>query len=100
DDNWEGELPVQRRRLESIRETPGELLVHPVGTLKVSQKVAPLNVRIDRLGSQRPSDAREFQITDVQPEANNAAVQESFAPAQFFEMTDEEKLTSASFKNF
>jgi len=100
DDNWEGELPSQRRRLESIRETPGELLVHPVGTLKVSQKVAPLNVRIDRLGSQRPSDAREFQITDVQPEANPAAVQESFAPAQFFDMTDEEKLTSASFKSF
>ena len=48
DDNWESELPAQRHRLESIRETPGELLVHPVGTLKVSQKVVPLNVRIDR----------------------------------------------------
>ena len=100
DDNWEGELPEQRHRLESIRETPGTLVVHPVGTLKVSQKVAPLNVRIDRLGGQRPSDAREFRITDVQPPRNPLAVQESFAPAQFFDLTDEEKLTSASFKQF
>jgi len=103
DDNWEGELPAQRHRLESIRETPEtikELLIHPVCTLKVSQKVVPLNVRIDRIGSQRPSDGREFQITEVQPAPNPAAVQESFAPAQFFDMTDEEKLSSASFKNF
>jgi hypothetical protein len=102
-DNWEGELPAQRHRLESVRESPetvNELLVHPVGTLKVSQKVAPLNVRIDRLGSQRPSDGHEFRITNVQPEANPLAVQESFAPAQFFDLTDEEKVTSASFKQF
>ena len=100
-DNWESELPPERHRLESIREeTPGELLVHPVGTLKVSQKVAPLNVRIDRVGSQRPSDAREFRITPVQPPEIPEAVQESFAPAQFFDMSDEQKLSSASFKQF
>ena len=101
DDNWESELPPQRHRLESIREElPGQLLVHPVGTLKVSQKVAPLKVRIDRVGSQRPSDAREFQITEVQPDVSPEVVQEAFAPAQFFDMSDEQKLTSASFKQF
>jgi len=66
---------------------------------KVSQKAPPLNVRIDRLGSQRPSDGQEFQI-QAQPAANPLPVQESFAPAQFFDPTDEEKLTSASFKQF
>jgi hypothetical protein len=103
DDNWEGELPPRRHRLESLREAPeltGQMLLHPVGTLKISQKVAPLNVRIDRIGSQRPSDAREFQITAVQPEATANTPQEAFAPAQFFDLTDEEKLTSASFKDF
>ncbi|HET6854089.1 MAG TPA: DUF6603 domain-containing protein, partial [Pyrinomonadaceae bacterium] len=103
DDNWEGELPAQRHRLESIRKAPeltGELLLHPIGTLKISQKVVPLNVRVDRIGSQRPSDAREFQITGVQPEATPIVPQEAFAPAQFFDLTDEEKLTSASFKDF
>jgi hypothetical protein len=79
-------------------------LVHPVGTLRISQKVVPLNLRIDRIGSQRPSDAREFQITetklgdDLLP--GPAPVQESFAPAQFFDMSDEEKLAGPSFRNF
>lgn len=102
-DNWEGELPPRRHRLESIRETTEistQLLLHPLGTLKISQKVAPLNVRIDRIGSQRPSDAREYQISEVQPAAIADTPQESFAPAQYFDLTDEEKLTSASFKNF
>ncbi len=103
DDNWEGELPARRHRLESLREAPeitNELLLHPVGTLKISQKVVPLNVRIDRLGSQRPRDGREFKITTVQPEATTVIPQEAFAPAQFFDLTDEQKLTSASFKDF
>jgi hypothetical protein len=102
DDNWEAELPVQRHRLESIREAPeltSELLLHPVGTLKISQKVVPLNVRIDRIGSQRPSDGREFQIVTPQPPATTNKPQEAFAPAQFFDLTDEQKLTSVSFKD-
>ena len=105
-DNWEAELPAQRHRLESLRELPAatdQLAVHPVGTLRISQKVAPLNLQIDRLGAQRPADARVFGIADVQvgPQALDApAVQESFAPAQLFDMSDEEKLASPSFKSF
>src|SRR5262249_16988984 len=76
----------------------------PVGTLKISQKVVPLNIRIDRIGAQRPSDGREFAITNVQLPSSAVttavAAQESFAPAQFFDMSDEEKLSSPSFKNF
>src|SRR5262249_57003921 len=89
-DNWEAELPAERHRLESLRELPAapdQLAVHPVGTLKISQKVVPLNIQIDRLGSQRPADARVFAIADVQvgPGAFAApAAQEAFAPAQFF----------------
>ncbi|HEX8145044.1 MAG TPA: DUF6603 domain-containing protein [Pyrinomonadaceae bacterium] len=106
-DNWEAELPERKRRLESFKEASDaadQLLVHPLGTLKVSQKVVPLNLRIDRMGSQRPGDAREFRITEIQLPGrtiNNAQpAQESFAPAQFFDMSDEEKLASPSFRNF
>jgi hypothetical protein len=101
DDNWAGELAPQRHRLESLREAAeisGQLLLHPVGRLKISQKVVPLNVRIDRLGSQRPSDGREFKLEQVTPAASGSIPQEAFAPAQFFDLTDEQKLTSASFK--
>jgi hypothetical protein len=105
-DNWEAELPETRHRLESLKalDELDELFVHPVGTLKISQKVVPLNIRVDRVGSQRPGDAREFSIKDVEVEHNSvtdpALAEESFAPAQFFDMTDEEKLSSPSFKSF
>jgi hypothetical protein len=105
-DNWEGERPEGRHRLESLKEVEEleRILAHPLGTLKISQKVAPLNLRIDRVGSQRPSDAREFSIQEVQventPIPSPAPAQESFAPAQFFDLSDEEKLASPSFKNF
>lgn len=100
-DNWEAELPAGGHRLASLREITDRslLLVHPVGTLKVSQKVVPLNIRIERMGNQRPSDAHEFAITGVSI-GNVETTQESFAPAQFFDLTDEEKLASPSFKNF
>ena len=106
DDNWEGEFPARKHRLESFKDAAGsgQLIVHPLGTLKISQKIVPLNLRIDRLGSQRPGDGREFQIQEAQlagtPVPDPAPAQESFAPAQFFDMTDEEKLASPSFKNF
>ena len=76
--------------------------MHPVGTLKISQKVVPMNIRIDRIGSQRPGDGREFRIAEVRLGANasSAPARESFAPAQFFDMDDEEKLASPSFKDF
>ena len=107
DDNWEGEVPTHRHNLETIKEVGGvigQIFVHPVGMLKVSQKVVPLNIRIDRIGAQRPSDGREFGITAVQLPSSALppvdVVQESFAPAQFFDMKDEEKLGSPSFKSF
>ena len=58
-----------------------------------------LNVRIDRIGSQLPSDGREFQIVTPQPPATINKPPEAFAPAQFFDLTDEQKLTSASFQD-
>jgi hypothetical protein len=100
-DNWQAELPAGSHRLESFREITDRslLLVHPVGTLKVSQKVVPLNIRIERMGNQRPSDAHEFAITG-ESIGNVETTQESFAPAQFFDLTNEQKLESPSFKNF
>ena len=107
-DNWEAEQLSRKHRLESFREADplatDELLVHPIGTLKISQKVVPLNLRIERMGAQRPNDGNQFSITNVvvqtAPVANPPSAQESFAPAQFFDMTDEQKLASPSFKNF
>jgi hypothetical protein len=107
-DNWSEAVPAERHRLESLRALPagaaGPVRVHPVGTVAISQKVVPLNLAIDRLGAQRPADARTFTIAAVtvngvaQPAP--PAAEESFAPAQFFDLSDAEKLASPSFKTF
>jgi hypothetical protein len=106
-DNWNGELPGRRNQLVSFKETelllPEEILAHPVGILVISQKLVPLNITIQKFGYQKPVDAKEFRIENVLLESNStqpAIAKEDFAPAQFFEYKDEEKLSLPSFKTF
>jgi hypothetical protein len=107
-DNWAEEKPAQKHRLESLRELPAgasePVRVHPVGTVAIRQKVVPLNIAIDRIGAQRPADARTFAIGAVtvngDAQGTPPVAEESFAPAQFFDLTDAEKLESPSFKSF
>jgi Family of unknown function (DUF6603) len=107
-DNWTEERPSDQHRLESLRALPTgaaePVRVHPVGTLAISQKVVPLGIQIDRIGAQRPADARTFAIDTVvigsDAQGTPEAAEESFAPAQYFDLSDDEKLASPSFKTF
>lgn len=107
-DSWAEERPADRHRLESLRALPAgpsaPVRVHPIGMVAISQKVVPLNIAIDRIGAQRPADARTFTIGPVTvngvTQAAPAVADESFAPAQFFDMNDGEKLASPSFRTF
>jgi hypothetical protein len=107
-DNWTEERAPEQHRLESVRALPAgaaePVRVHPVGTLAIAQKVVPLGIEIDRMGAQRPADARTFAIDSVvlgsDSQDTPEPAQESFAPAQYFDLTDEEKLASPSFKSF
>jgi hypothetical protein len=107
-DNWVEEVPARRHRLESLRELPAgaaePVRVHPVGTVAISQKVVPLDIVIERIGAQRPADARRFAIDAVtvngERQGTPSPAEESFAPAQFFDLGDADKLASPSFKSF
>jgi hypothetical protein len=101
--NWSHELSAADRALVTVREqTPaGEIAIHPLSVLSVRQRVLPLNREIARFGSARPSGAREFRITE--PRVNGqlmelTPVSEYFAPAQFFDMPDDQKLSGPSFE--
>jgi hypothetical protein len=67
----------------------------------VRQKVAPLGgTHLDRFGQAGVSGPRELRIGAARlggADAELADVKDEFAPAQFFDMSDEEKLTSPSF---
>ena len=89
--------------LKEIAPVADQVVVHPFGGLTVSQKVVPLNVRIDKFGNAKPSDFNEFSITGHH--AGGAPIdsgdittfKDYFAPAQFFKKSDAEKLSADSF---
>lgn len=97
------ELTASDRALVTLREEPAgnDIVIHPVSRLSVRQRVLPLNREIARFGSARPSGAREFRITEPRVNGQNAdlaPVPEYFAPAQFFDMPDDQKLSGPSFE--
>jgi hypothetical protein len=103
--NWDALLPARSHLLVSLRQREGEeaattLVVHPAGTLSVRQSVVPLDVDIDRVGHRRPSDGRRFVIDNARlgsAELRTDDTTDLFAPAQFFDRDDAEKLSSAAF---
>ena len=67
-------------------------------TLQISQRAAPLDLTLDKYGSQTPSDANRFSLavgTGALGKIDN--LQDQFAPAQFQNMDDADKLSSAAF---
>jgi hypothetical protein len=108
--NWEANLPGNRHLLVTLKqiETTGDqLVVYPFGILTIQQKVVPLNIEIQKFGSQRPTDGDHFAIEQVRAgEVGNTEVlatsdvREMFAPAQFFDLSDAQKLASKSFERY
>jgi hypothetical protein len=99
--NWQAQLPPRHHLLVSIRDMDdvdaADIVAHPAGVLTVSQKVVPLDTPIDRFGSQKPADARRFTI-ETGPQFNTSTVEEFFAPAQFEELDDAQRLSRPSFE--
>ncbi len=103
--SWNAELPAGQTRIVSLREGAADdtLRVHPLGTLTVRQGVVPLNLArdVDKFGGAPVAGARRFRITRVavgSGQEATSAVSDDFAPAQYFEMSDEAKLASPSFE--
>ena len=104
--NWRSRLPDGSNQAATLRPLPDPtqtLVVQPFGLLDVSQKVSPLAIAIQRFGATTPQGGSVFQIVDVAlggQSIDAAATQEEFAPAQFFAMSDAEKLSRPSFAKY
>ena len=102
---WQSQLPASTGQLVSVRRATTEsVLLHPLGTLTVRQNVVPLNLTrdIDRIGTGTPTGDRRFTITNSaigSVEQPRTGVQELFAPAQYFDMSDDDKLAAPSFES-
>src|SRR5262249_15263216 len=103
--NWTTNLPAQQRPLVGLRAdatVTADLLLHPLGKLTIKQGVAPLNIDISRFGQTSPAGARRFSISNINIGASDerfVSVRDFFAPAQFFDLSDDEKLSRPSFES-
>jgi hypothetical protein len=104
--NWRPRLPNASNQHVSLRELPDQatsLVLHPFGALEVGQKVVPLDITIQRFGSRLPGDGSVYRIGDVRlggATAETITTAEQFAPAQFFALSDAEKLSRPSFADY
>ena len=103
--NWSAALPPGMTPVVSLTApTPSDpaILVYPMGTLTVRENVVPLDLPITRYGNATPSDGNLFAITDVQINGAETAQQpfpEFFAPGQFNDLSDADKLSLPSFES-
>jgi hypothetical protein len=103
---WHTELPEGKIQLASIANSAADgttppLVIHPYGSLIVSQKFIPFKLTLDKIGNQTISDVNKVSISKVAVGTTQAAltdVKDNFATAQFKNLSDAKKLSLPSFE--
>jgi hypothetical protein len=101
--NWRADPPALGQSTVALRTAANDpsLLVHPLGMLRVSQRVAPLDMDFAHIGNARPSGPARFSVTAVTVNGapvDSRKISEKFARAQYFDMSDDQKLAAPSFE--
>jgi hypothetical protein len=100
--NWRAVLPAGSNLLVALRplsQDESQFVLHPVGTLQVSQRAVPLDLTINKLGASKPNDANRFSLTVTSPDlAKTRDLPESFATAQFENLDDATKLSLPAYQ--
>lgn len=103
--NWVGDLPSNKFLLTSMKKIDleeGQILMHAVGTLTIRQTIMPLGMEISKFGNYTPVDIKSAFISSINIDGKNSSfkdVKDGFAPAEFKEMEDQDKLTAPSYKD-
>ena len=100
-ENWRTKLPDSSRLHVSLRKLgdADALVLHPVGILEISQRFVPLNLPLDKIGNQKPSDIKKATITVLTSAlAVKGPAKELFAVAQYRDMDDAAKLSAQSYE--
>jgi hypothetical protein len=75
------------------------MVIHPFGSLTFSESIVPLNVTIVKFGNGIPQDADNFNIVDSDAGDLTVPTTAEFAPNNFFNLTDDQKLSQPSFES-
>jgi hypothetical protein len=99
--NWKAVLPNGSNLLVALRQldaSESAMVLHPVGTLQVSQRAVPIDLTLDKDGNQQPSDANYFALDVTSGGLSKLrTLQDQFAPAQFKNMDDATKLSQPAY---
>ena len=113
-DAWTAELPDVAGQLVTLRSGTPDLvdLVHPLGSMTVRQRLLPLELAVARFGQAvpAPGTANRFAISATALIAGGttisrhegaalAATHDDFAPGQFLDLTDDQKLAGPAFQS-
>jgi hypothetical protein len=103
--NWEARIPDSSNLLVSLRKlgegASDQLVLHPVGKLRISQRKVPVNFKLDKMGNQRPSDYNKFSVDAVLSGGGNLSVsdtEEKFAIGQFKDLDGSKQMSSPAFE--
>ena len=105
---WSGALPPGVRGAITPVGSPPDagdaVLLDPAGTLRISQRVVPLDQPITRFAGTPLGQTTTLSVGSVTAFGNattpSGTTSEEFAPAQFLDLTDAEKLSLPSFSSF
>ena len=104
--NWEARLPEASNLLVSLRKLGGEsasdqLVLHPVGKLRISQRKVPVNFKLDKVGNRRPGrwwNEADVAATLPGSTAMVTKLKEKFAIGQFKDLDSSKQLSSPAFE--
>ena len=101
--SWDAQMPDGVASLTPLRQIQdtASVLAHPLALPEVHERIVPLGLTITRFGEAAPAGGSRFDITDWRlggAAPPRTAIDDDFAPAQFFDLGDEEKLARPSFE--
>jgi hypothetical protein len=105
DGSWSAELAAGDQTGVAVRDIEPNAgpVLHPMGRLRVQQRVLPLELELRRFGSSPVPVPRRYRIALAwfgSTAVTRTPTTDQFAPGQFLELMDDEKLTRPSFETF
>jgi hypothetical protein len=84
----------------SVQLRPGANALHPLGLLRLTQTAAPLGVPLEKFGANAATTVDPVTLAITASGGVVTTAQELFAPSQFFELSDEDRIAKPAFVPF
>lgn len=98
DATWTHVLPAADAGTVQLRS--GAASLHPLGLLRLTQTAAPLSVPLAKFGANAVTSADPVTVAITASGGGVTVAQELFATAQFFDLSDEDRIAKPSFLPF